>query len=296
MNPIKIANDEASRPDRLGRSLDRPRPQAVPVENQRRFERLVEQNPKERGRSTPAAAAGSESTTRPTRGAEAEVTKERILSLLEHDGHPRGSGDAHEANGSDEHSHSNDCNHLTLDDSAPASEATLVEVEVEVETACDSNVSTAIDPTHLPSPFELFSNTPLAPSTPLSRPVDSDHRLLDLAQQVTDRILVSDASSAVQEVHLKVRDSILPGTELHLCQEAGQLQVRIITDQQRSFDFLVTQQAPLLAMLEQRLTRPVSVEVDLQSKEHSDHQHEPSDSSSHQQHPSRDSYSQETNQ
>ncbi len=131
-------------------------------------------------------------------------------------------------------------------------------------------------PAVLPSPFELFSKggstTELTVASTDRIQSTAESRLIDLARQVADRILVSDAVNANREVRIQVKEAILPGTEIRLSERAGHLQVNLITDQKSSLDFLLQQQGELNARLEQYLARDVVVHVDFDSTQPFDSQ------------------------
>ncbi len=95
---------------------------------------------------------------------------------------------------------------------------------------------------------------------------------LDVFREVADRILVSDAAlSGEQEVRVTIKDSILPGTELRVGQEGGQLVVRLITESDQSFRLLTQHQDTLQTYLRDRLdnsgiTVDLSMESDTQGR------------------------------
>lgn len=97
--------------------------------------------------------------------------------------------------------------------------------------------------------------------------VTAAESLNKLAGEVASRILVSDpAYSGNMEVRIQLKDSILPGTEVQITQVGDQVQIKIVTESNRSYDVLSTNSELLKSQLEQLLDgRNVSVEVSMQS-------------------------------
>lgn len=249
MDRFKVAPAEPStKTDTPTTQSRNPRDEAVAERSQERFEKLVR---------NPAPKKGKPKETM----ARSDAGESSLLQTL----------DAHEAAGavSSQSGGEGSMGHETAaDDSNPfgfqTDDASLVASLDE-----NSNLSSSI------SPAALFSRG--ARIAAAAHPVrTSPDRIVALAQQVSERILVSDAASHQQEVRIQVRESILPGTEIRVSQQLGQLQVHVFTDQQRSLDFLHSQQAALAVQLEQRLARNVVVEIEFDSKGHSFHHDQPS--------------------
>lgn len=97
--------------------------------------------------------------------------------------------------------------------------------------------------------------------------VGASESLNQLADTVASRILVSDTQySGQMEVRIQLKDSILPGTEVQITQVNGELQIKLVTDSNQSFDVLSTNAEMLKNQLEKRLDgRTVQVEVSMQN-------------------------------
>jgi type III secretion system needle length determinant len=102
---------------------------------------------------------------------------------------------------------------------------------------------------------------------PAEAPLPTDGGSLEnVVQQICDKILVSDPASGGREVRITLKDSILPGTEIRLLQDAGRLQVQFVTDNVDSQNRLAQHQAALQSLLSERLEgRDVVVEVAMES-------------------------------
>ncbi len=93
-------------------------------------------------------------------------------------------------------------------------------------------------------------------------PVADGGGLDQVVQQICDKILVSDPGSGSREVRIVLKDSIMPGTEIRLLQDAGKLQVQFVTDNADSHTRLAQHQAALQTLLNEKLgDREVVVEV-----------------------------------
>ena len=89
----------------------------------------------------------------------------------------------------------------------------------------------------------------------------------NVVQQICDKILVSDPGSGTREVRIMLKDSVLPGTEIRLVQEAGKLQVQFVTDNADSASKLAQHQATLQTLLNEKLSNhEVVVEVAMDSQ------------------------------
>ena len=90
-----------------------------------------------------------------------------------------------------------------------------------------------------------------------------------IVQQVADKILVSDVSGG-REVRIFLKDSVLPGTEVRITQNAGKMQVQFVTDSSKSQDLLAQNQAVLQQRLNDKLSTDVVVSVEMESQGHGD--------------------------
>src|SRR5262249_24122393 len=104
-------------------------------------------------------------------------------------------------------------------------------------------------------------------SAPKSGAVAASDSVNQLADQVASRILVSDTQySGQMEVRIQLKDSILPGTEVQITQVNGEVQIKLVTESNHSFDVLSTNAEVLKNQLEKRLDgRTVQVEVSMQN-------------------------------
>ena len=94
-----------------------------------------------------------------------------------------------------------------------------------------------------------------------------------IVQQVADKVLVSDVSGG-REVRIFLKDSVLPGTEVRITQNAGKMQVQFVTDSSKSQDILAQNQAALQQRLSEKLnTHDVVVSVEMESQGHGDQPH-----------------------
>jgi type III secretion system needle length determinant len=88
----------------------------------------------------------------------------------------------------------------------------------------------------------------------------------NIVQQVADRILVSPPGAGGQEVRITIKDSILPGTEVRITQNGGQLQISLVTNDARSHELLAQHQAALQERLTEKLGKhEVAVKVEMDS-------------------------------
>ena len=89
----------------------------------------------------------------------------------------------------------------------------------------------------------------------------------NVVQQICDKILVSDPSAGTREVRIFLKDSVFPGTEIRLIQDAGKLQVQFVTDNVDTQTKLAQHQATLQTLLNEKLDgRDVVVEVVMESQ------------------------------
>jgi type III secretion system needle length determinant len=101
-------------------------------------------------------------------------------------------------------------------------------------------------------------------NTPMEQPAAAASRskISDVATQIADRILVSDASlDGKQEVRIQLKESVLPGTEVRISKEGGAIRVELATVNADSYRFLAEQQTGLQDHLKSRLGENVQVQV-----------------------------------
>ncbi|MBI1247961.1 hypothetical protein GC197_08995 [bacterium] len=115
--------------------------------------------------------------------------------------------------------------------------------------------------------FGRFEGVAKADAPP---PLDSPKSLEGIIQAVADKMLVSEASGN-REVRIMLKDSILPGTEVRISQQAGKMQVQFVTDSAKSQEMLSQHQAILQQRLNDKLTaHDVVVSVEMESQGHGD--------------------------
>ncbi len=278
MNPIRVSLIDTPRATESSTIAITPaNPAVVPRETQQRFERLMEAKPKEPaskntdGRSQAEGKEGA---------VEEDGSNEAMLADIFNRLHAR--IDLAGRQPSQDHSSgttpSDRMDVELLQPGCECNEDTYTQEIIDVPAAdpatdAQDASSCTIEPlastTPLPTPLDLYSRTA---SNPVINPIATERvstpvetRLVDLARAVADRILVSDVAKGTQEVHIQLKDAVLPGTEIRLREQAGQLQVNFVTDQQSSLDFLMQQQGGLNAHLEQSLARHIVVNVDFDS-------------------------------
>lgn len=89
----------------------------------------------------------------------------------------------------------------------------------------------------------------------------ADRTIQSLVNEVADRITIASTKGLEQEVRIQVRESLLAATEIRILQQHGQLQVQLITGHVDSFDLLSANQSELVNQLNQRLSKPVEVQL-----------------------------------
>jgi type III secretion system needle length determinant len=97
--------------------------------------------------------------------------------------------------------------------------------------------------------------------------VDQAARIETFVSQIADRILVTDpAAGQNAQVHIKISDAVLPGTELQLWRgEGGQLNVNFATTSPQSAQILSDASQLLAQRLNERLSLSMPVVVSVQT-------------------------------
>ena len=127
----------------------------------------------------------------------------------------------------------------------------------------------------MPSPGDailqsLAKGDPMASRVEATSQTSNAETLEGIVQQVADKMLVSDASGG-REVRIFLKNSVLPGTEVRITQNAGKMQVQFVTDSNKSQDILAQNQAALQQRLSEKLsTHDVVVSVEMESQGHGD--------------------------
>ncbi len=94
---------------------------------------------------------------------------------------------------------------------------------------------------------------PLAAAAAVS---DAGAVVAEISASVAERVLVSDpgaGSHQQQEVRITLKDDVLPGTEVRVWREGGQVRVEFVTSSDSSASFLSREQASLQTTLHERL-------------------------------------------
>lgn len=129
--------------------------------------------------------------------------------------------------------------------------------------------------TETPSPgdqilksFGRFEATAAKVDSPMQP--DSTKSLEGIIQAVADKMLVSDVSGN-REVRIMLKDSVLPGTEVRISQQAGKMQIQFVTDSAKSQELLSQHQAILQQRLNDKLSsHDVVVSVEMESEGYGD--------------------------
>ncbi len=86
--------------------------------------------------------------------------------------------------------------------------------------------------------------------------------LSEIAREVAESILVSDASlNKNQEVRIQLKESVLPGTEIHISWEGEQIRIELVSTSPDSFRQLENMQNDLGHYLQQKLEDKVEIHV-----------------------------------
>lgn len=87
-----------------------------------------------------------------------------------------------------------------------------------------------------------------------------------IVQQVADRLLIAPPGSGATEVRIQLKENVLPGVEIRIVQQGGQLQVQLVADSLRTQQLLAAHQDDLQRQLGAKLgEQPVVVSVELES-------------------------------
>lgn len=101
---------------------------------------------------------------------------------------------------------------------------------------------------------------------PVSTPAPS--RIQHYVQQVAEQILVAEASGTTgREVHIVLKDSILPDTSVVVSRDGATLVVRFLTGSEDARQLLTSHQWSIQDQLTSNLDRPVSVDVSSQQQD-----------------------------
>jgi type III secretion system needle length determinant len=98
--------------------------------------------------------------------------------------------------------------------------------------------------------------------------VPSSPSISKVAQEIADRILVSDISrGGGEEVRISLKDSVMPGTEIRIVKEGESIRVEILTTSNESHRLLSDHRGALQEALKERVSDSVSVEVKFHESE-----------------------------
>jgi hypothetical protein len=124
----------------------------------------------------------------------------------------------------------------------------LVEEPVSAEAGL---VATGVSPgDRLLESFHRPGSTPSIERPSSADRVDHVNSIRELGDRIADRLLVSvQEVGAAGEALLRIKDSVLPGTEVRIARTGDQLTVALTTDHAASFDLLASAQRDLQARL-----------------------------------------------
>lgn len=112
------------------------------------------------------------------------------------------------------------------------------------------------------NPFSVVKEQPKVTETASQQNFDTE-----ITDKMIERILVSEPKDGDREIRIKLNDSILKDTEIHLKRlNDGSLQISLNSNNANSLQTLVAQQFELKARLEQIEKASVSVEVNTESQ------------------------------
>ena len=139
--------------------------------------------------------------------------------------------------------------------------------------------STAADHNPPPPPTSLgeailqsFHTTATAHTDGPSSHQTTDSRVLpETATAIVDRILVAPAKGA-EVIHLKLREDIIPGTEILLSREGARLEIRLRTDDPTAYQFLREQMGQLRQQLRDRLPENTPIRLSLEQADREQNQ------------------------
>lgn len=107
-------------------------------------------------------------------------------------------------------------------------------------------------------PFDLFAHAAPAPDPGQA----ATERRAQVIEETVSRMLVSDASrGGTAEVRVRIRDDLLPGTEVRVSEQAGRLEVHFVATDPASVTWLAAQAESIAGEISRRLRRDVRVSV-----------------------------------
>lgn len=113
------------------------------------------------------------------------------------------------------------------------------------------------------NPFAVIKDQPKITETAPQQNTDAE-----ITEKMIERILVSDPKDGDQEIRIKLNESILKDTEIHIKRlNDGSLQISLNSNNANSLQTLVAQQYELKTRLEQIENASVSVEVNTESQD-----------------------------
>ena len=122
-------------------------------------------------------------------------------------------------------------------------------------------------------PTEKAAQPNAASGVSESKAATAGDTIAEVSQTIADRILVSDpAHGGDAEVRIMMKDSVLPGTEVRITEQNGELQIQFHTDSPESRDMLAKHQTQMTERLNERLERNVAVDIEFDSKGQGDQQ------------------------
>lgn len=110
--------------------------------------------------------------------------------------------------------------------------------------------------------IQSFQKLSRPDSTAAADGAASSTNISKVAQEIADRILVSDVSrGGGEEVRISLKDSVMPGTEIRILKEGDSIRVEILTASNESHRLLSDNRGSLQDALRERVSDSVSVEV-----------------------------------
>lgn len=125
----------------------------------------------------------------------------------------------------------------------------------------------------LPTPWSPLGAFGFTPAYSIA-PREGAESLESIGGEIVDRLLVSDPSfSEKQEVRMQLKESVLPGTEVRLTREGGEVRVTFVTTAQESASLLAGHRQNLQVLLEQKFPgERIFVEIREEESEHGDNE------------------------
>jgi hypothetical protein len=112
-------------------------------------------------------------------------------------------------------------------------------------------------------PFDLFGHATMPADAPQT---ETQERVNDI-QEAVARLLVSDASRGPAEVRIRLKDELLPGTEIRVRENSGRLEIDFVASDPESANWVAAQAETIAGELSRRLRREVRLRVQREGEE-----------------------------